>query len=265
MKYTLGFIGCGNMGGALAKAAAKAIGGKQIALCDHTQAKAQALANEIGADVVCARELVQNSRFVVLGVKPQNMQSTVAEFADILRSREDVVVVTMAAGLSIDGLRAFIGADLPVIRIMPNTPVQVGKGMTLYAVSGVSPADEQAFVDAFVLSGVLDKLDEDLIDAAAGVSGSGPAFIYAFAQALSAGAIELGVPKEKAEKYAAQTLVGAAEMLLTFGDAESLKKAVCSPKGTTLAGLAQMDKLGFENAVKAGVKGAYERTIELKQ
>ncbi len=265
MKYTLGFIGCGNMGGALAKAAAKAIGGKQIALCDHTQAKASALANELGANVVEVRELVQNSHFVVLGVKPQSMQMAVAEFADILQARKDVAVITMAAGLSIDGLRALIGANLPVIRIMPNTPVQIGKGMTLYAVSGVSPADEQAFLDAFALSGELDKLDEDLIDAAAGVSGSGPAFIYAFAQALSAGAAELGVPQEKAEKYAIQTLVGAAEMLQKYGDAEKLKKAVCSPKGTTLAGLAKMDELGFENAVKAGIKGAYTRTLELKQ
>lgn len=265
MKYTLGFIGCGNMGGALARAAAKAVGGKQIALCDHTYEKAAALANEIGANVVDVSELVQNSHFVVLGVKPQNMQATVAEFSNILLSRKDVVVITMAAGLSTDGLRALIGGNVPIIRIMPNTPVQVGKGMTLYAVSGVSATDEQAFLDAFALSGALDKLDERFIDAAAGVSGSGPAFIYAFAQALSAGAAELGVPQEKAEKYAVQTLVGAAEMLQKYGDAEKLKKAVCSPKGTTLAGLAKMDELGFENAVKAGIKGAYERTLELKQ
>lgn len=265
MQYTLGFIGCGNMGGALARAAAKAIGGQNIALCDHSQEKAAALANELGASVLSARELAQNSHFIVLGVKPQSMQLAVAEFSDILRTRENAVIITMAAGLSIDGLRSLIGANLPIIRIMPNTPVQLGKGMTLYAVSGVSLTDEQAFLNAFALSGALDKLDERLIDAAAGVSGSGPAFVYAFAQALSAGAAELGVPQEKAEKYAAQTLLGAAEMLLAYGDAEKLKKAVCSPKGTTLAGLEQMEKHGFENAAKAGVKGAYKRTLELKQ
>ena len=265
MKYQLGFIGCGNMGGALARAAAKSVGGQNIALCDHSQKKAASLANELGASVLSARELVQNSHFVVLGVKPQNMQATVAEFADLLQARKDVVFITMAAGLSIGGLQKMLGVNLPIIRIMPNTPAQLGKGMILYALSGVSLADEQTFLSCFAKAGVLDKLDENLIDVAACVSGCGPAFVYAFAQALSAGAAELGVPKEKAEIYAAQTLLGAAEMLITYGDAESLKKAVCSPGGTTLAGLAEMEKQGFEDAVRAGVKGAYQRTLELKQ
>lgn len=265
MQYTLGFIGCGNMGGALVKAAAKTLDGKQIALCDYDAAKAQALADTVGASAVSSRVLAKNSRFVVLGVKPQHMQATVAEFADVLCARTDVVVITMAAGVSIAGLRSFIGGNVPVIRIMPNTPAQLGEGMILYDCKDVSTQDEQAFLHCFSKAGVLDKLDESLIDAAAALSGCGPAFVYAFAQALAKGAADLGVPQEKAEKYAAQTLRGAAEMLLTYGDAEGLKRAVCSPGGTTLAGLAAMDKAQFMQAATCGVTAAYERTLELKK
>ena len=263
MQYTFGFIGCGNMGGALVKAVANTINAKQIALCDQNADKAAALADGVGAVTADIRTLAQNCKFVVLGVKPQNMQTTVNEFKDVLA--ENCVLITMAAGVTIAKLRAYIGADLPVIRIMPNTPVQLGAGMILYDCDGVCPADEQAFLDAFSKAGVLDKLDEALIDAAAGVSGCGPAFVYAFAQSIVKGAVDLGVPKEKAELYAAQTVKGAADMLLAFKDAESLKRAVCSPGGTTLAGLAEMEKNNFSLAVESGVKGAYARTLELQK
>ena len=265
MKYLLGFIGCGNMGGALVKAAAKSVDGSQIALCDYDENKARALAKAVGSDVLSACELVKNSRFIVLGVKPQNMQETVAQFADVLKARDDAIVITMAAGLSIAGLRKYIGADVPVIRIMPNTPALVGEGMIIYDCNGVSPSDEQAFLNSFAKAGELDKLNESLIDAASALSGCGPAFVYAFAIALTKGAEDIGVPKEKAEKYAAQTLRGAAKMLLEYGDAEGLKKAVCSPGGTTLAGLAAMDEDGFSSVVEKGVKAAYKRTLELKK
>ena len=263
MQYSFGFIGCGNMGGALIKAVAKTIDGAQIALCDHNAQKAQNLAQCTGAAVTDIRDLSKNSRFIVLGVKPQNVQATVEQVQDVLSN--DSVLITMAAGVSIEKLRAFAGKNMPVIRIMPNTPSQIGAGVILYDCNGVCAQDEQAFLQAFAKAGVLDKLDESFIDAAACLSGCGPAFVYAFAQALVKGAIDLGVPAEKADLYAAQTLKGAAEMLLAFGDAESLKRAVCSPGGTTLAGLAEMDKNGFSNAVESGVKGAFNRTKQLQK
>lgn len=263
MRYSFGFIGCGNMGGALVRAVAKTVDGKQIALCDHTADKAQALAFDVGATVTDIFDLVKNSRFVVLGMKPQAMQTSVREFCDILP--KDSIVITMAAGVSIEKLRAFLGTNAPVIRIMPNTPSQIGAGVILYDCDGVCKADEQAFLQAFSKAGIVDKLDERLIDAAACLSGCGPAFVYAFAQALTKGAVDLGVPKDKAEMYTAHTLKGAAEMLLAYGDAESLKRAVCSPKGTTLAGLASMEENNFSHAVESGVKGAYKRTLEIQK
>lgn len=262
--YQIGFIGCGNMGGALARAVAKTVSGDKIAVCDYDQTKAQALANDGGMSVLSAEELVKSCKFVVLGVKPQHLQQTLAPLSPILSKRKDVVVICMAAGTPISTVQAYCGGKLPVIRIMPNTPVLLGEGMTVYATNGVCEADEQEFLQYFSKSGKIDKVDEDKIDAVMALSGCGPAFVYAFAQALAKGAEDCGVPKDKSALYAAQTLQGAASMLMTFGDAEGLKKAVCSPGGTTIAGLNAMDEADFNGSVVKGVKAAYNRALELK-
>ena len=264
--YQLGFIGCGNMGGALARAAAKAVGGKQIAVCDYDQTKAEGLQKDCGAAVSDIRDLAKQSKFVVLGVKPQNLQTTLQSVADILRARTDVVVITMAAGASIQSIRRYVdNPTLPVIRIMPNTPVLVEEGMLLYCCENVSKQDENAFLTAFEKAGVCDKIPEENIDAAGALSGCGPAFAYAFAKALANGATECGVPQEKSALYAAQTLLGAAKMLLNYGDPDKLIKAVCSPGGTTLAGIAALEKADMHGVAKSAVLAAYNRTLELQK
>lgn len=265
MNYTLGFIGCGNMGGALVRATANCVDGRKIALCDYDENKANALAKECGGVAVSAKEIAKNATFIVLGVKPQNMQETIAGFAQELQSRTDAVVITMAAGVSINAIRAFVGKELPVIRIMPNTPAQVGAGMILYDTLGVSEQQEKEFCACFAKAGVLDKLPEDKIDAASALSGCGPAFVYAFAEALADGAVECGVPRDKANAYVAQTLFGASKMLLAYGHPADLKDAVCSPGGTTIAGLHALEKAGFRNASMDAVTTAYKRTLELKK
>ncbi len=265
MKYVLGFIGCGNMGGALVRATAKAIGGEKIAVCDYDEKKAQALARALGVTAVSADELAKESTFVVLGVKPQNMQETLAPIAPLLTARNDVVIITMAAGLSIAAIQEYIGKKLPVIRIMPNTPAMLGQGMILYATDGVSEKNEQSFLTCFAKAGKTDKIPEDKIDGASALSGCGPAFVYAFAEALADGAVECGVPRDKAALYAAQTLLGAAEMLLEFGHPADLKDAVCSPGGTTIAGVHALENGGFRGVTMDAVMAAYKRTLELKK
>ncbi len=265
MKYILGFIGCGNMGGALVRAAAKAIGGDKIAVCDYDDKKAATLANTLGVTAVTANVLAQESKYVVLGVKPQNMQETLAPLSDILSAREDVVLITMAAGLSIAAIQGYAGKKLPVIRIMPNTPATLGQGMILYATNGVSDRDEKTFLECFAKAGKIDKIPEDKIDGASALSGCGPAFVYAFAEALADGAVECGVPRDKAALYAAQTLKGAAEMLLEFGHPADLKDAVCSPGGTTIAGVHALENGGFRGVTMDAVMAAYKRTLELKK
>lgn len=264
MKYVLGFIGCGNMGGALAQAAAKKLDGKQIALCDFDKAKVEKF-EKLGCVGTSADDIAANARFIVLAVKPQAMQAAIADFAEILQKRKDAVVITMAAGLSIGAIRSFIGADLPTVRIMPNTPALLGEGMILYATEGVDSQAEKEFLSAFERAGVFDKIEESAIDAGSALSGCGPAFVYAFAKALQEGGENCGVPKEKAALYAAQTLRGAAEMLLQFGDPDTLIKNVCSPGGTTIEGMKALEKENLCGVVTAAVEAAYKRTLELKK
>ena len=265
MQYTLGFIGCGNMGGALAKAASKSLQGNQIALCDFDKTKVEKYVQEFGAAAATAQEIAREARFVVLAVKPQMMENAIAEFAEILRARTDVTIITMAAGLSMAAIRQYIGADLPIIRIMPNTPAMLGLGMILYATEQVNQVEEKAFLDAFKAAGAFDKIPEADIDAGSVVSGCGPAFVYAFIQALADGGVACGVDKDKALLYAAQTAKGAAEMLLQFGDSQTLIKNVCSPGGTTIEGVKTLENENLNGVVADAVKASYKRTLELKK
>lgn len=264
MSFEFGFIGCGNMGGALASACLKAVDGKKIAVCDFDETKVKKFAGD-GATPSSADEIAKDAKFIVLGVKPQVMESAVGAIKESLQSRKDAVIVTMGAGVSISAIRTFAGANLPVIRIMPNTPVLVGEGMILYCTDGVSSADEQAFLDGFVCAGKFDKIPESEIDAGSALSGCGPAFVYAFAKALSEGAIACGVPKDKALSYATQTMRGAATMLDTYGQPDVLIKNVCSPGGTTIEGIKWLDSEGFDQVTAGAVKASYKRTLELKK
>ena len=142
--YTAGFIGCGNMGGALASAAAKAIGGKNVFLSDFLEEKAASLSLETGANKSSNEDIAKNCKYIFLGVKPQVIFGTISEIAPVLKSRNDrFVVVSMAAGISISAIKEAFGFEVPVIRIMPNTPASVGKGVILYSLDGEVTKDEE--------------------------------------------------------------------------------------------------------------------------
>lgn len=262
MQYQWGFIGCGNMGGTLVRAVAKNAKSGEIAVCDLDETKTEALAKACGAVVEDLETIVRESRFLVLGVKPQAMEKTLSPVRG--KIGKDTILVTMAAGVTIERLRSYVGA-YPVVRIMPNTPAALGEGVILYCTDGVNGTDEADFQTAFAAAGLVDKLDESEIDAAGALSGCGPAFVYYFAEALIEGAVASGLSREKAEKYAAQTLVGGGKMLQTYGDPVVLRKAVCSPNGTTLAGIGKMEELGFKMAAEKAVEAAYRRTLELQR
>jgi pyrroline-5-carboxylate reductase len=265
MNYKVGFIGCGNMGGALVKAVALSLQKGEIAVCDYNEEKTSAMAKEYGAIPVSAEKIAKYADFVVLGVKPQGLEETVSSIAPFLQERSDVTVVTMAAGISIAAVQSFIKKALPVIRIMPNTPVALGEGMILYSLVGVCEKAHNEFLSYFAKAGVFACIPEEEIDAGGALSGCGPAFVYLFTEALIDGARALGLSEEQAKQYAIQTVKGAAEMMQTYQDPTSLRKAVCSPNGTTLAGIAAMEKEGFSSSVKAAVQAAYNRTLELKK
>ena len=265
MKYKVGFIGCGNMGGALIKAVSHSLQKGEIAVCDQNAEKTNTLEKEYGAIPVSAEEIAKYADFVILGVKPQVLQEAVSPIAPFLQERADVTVVTMAAGISISAVQGFIQKEVPVIRIMPNTPVAVGAGMILYSLANVCEKAHKEFLSYFAKAGVFACIPEEEIDVGGALSGCGPAFVYLFTEALINGAKALGLSETQAKQYAIQTVKGAAEMMQTYQDPASLRKAVCSPNGTTLAGIAAMEKEGFSSSVEAAVHAAYNRTLELKK
>ena len=263
----IGFIGCGNMGGALAKAVSKSEKA-EIFLADTNSEKAEALAKEISAKVCKTKDIAENCKYIFLGVKPQMMAELLDSISQLLKERNDrFILVTMAAGIKIEKFNTMLGAKMPIIRIMPNTPVAVGEGMILYSLcKAITESEEQEFCEALKFAGKLDKLQEDLIDAGCAISGCGPAFVYMFAESMAKAGIECGLPQEKAIKYAAQTLLGAAKLMLTSNKTpETLRQEVCSPKGSTIEGVIKLQNSEFDNSVNTAVKASYKRTKELGQ
>lgn len=265
MKYRAGFIGCGNMGGTLARAVAKKIGGEKIAVCDPDSKKTDAIRDEYGAAVLDIRTIAVSCDYLFLGVKPQVMEAVVGSFRDVIGGRKDIVVVTMAAGLGI-GFISGITGGCRVIRIMPNTPALVGEGMILIAPGeGITDDETAGLRELLGAAGRTDVIQEKLIDAASAVSGCGPAYAYMFCEALADGAVECGIPRDKALLYASQMLLGSAKMVLEYGAPGTLKDNVCSPGGTTIAGVHALEADGFRAAAMDAVTAAYERTLELKK
>lgn len=258
MNY--GFIGCGNMGGAIARALSKST--KNITLCDPYAA--DALAKELNCAVGNNETAAASCDCLFLAVKPQVLSSVITPIAEIL-SEHKPLIVTMAAGIEINKIENMIGSSLPIIRIMPNTPVTVGNGTILYCYNEfVTDAMLSAFLADMEHAGMLDPIPENLIDAASALSGCGPAYVYMFIEALADGAVACGVPRAKATLYAANTLAGAAQMVLQIKEHPgALKDAVCSPGGSTIAGVKALEENGFRGAVMDCVQAAYIRTKEL--
>ncbi len=265
---TAGFIGCGNMGGALCSAAAKAIDPKNIYASDFVLEKAATLCETLGANHSTNKEIAQHCKYIFLGVKPQVIADTIAEISPILKKRKDsFFVVSMAAGISISAIEKMLGFNCQVIRIMPNTPCAVGKGVILYCSdSDISVLEAEEFESIFSCAGAIDKISESLIDGASALSGCGPAFVYLFIEALSDGAVSCGLPRDKALRYAAQTVLGAAQTVLdTHKHPGELKDAVCSPGGTTIEGIRALEEGGFRASAINAVTKAYEKTLALKK
>ncbi len=259
MKY--GFIGCGNMGGAIAKALSKST--KDILVTDRS-GRAKALAAELEIGYADNLTIAKTCDRIFLGVKPHMMQDMLAPLVPILQQRKPLLI-TMAAGLEMEKIEAFAGGGIPVIRIMPNTPTALGKGVIPYCANGL--VAEEMLTDwlaDMAPCGLLDPLEERLMDAASALSGSGPAYLFVLMEALADGAVACGIPRAKALDYAAMTMAGAAEMYLqTKTHPGALKDAVCSPGGSTIAGIGELERHGFRAAAMDCVRAAYQKNKEL--
>lgn len=264
---TFGFIGTGNMGGAVAKAVAKAVGGESVFLSNRTAQKAEMVAKVTGG-TVCDNETAARQDYIFLGVKPQMMAGMLEGIRPVLQERaakgETFTLVTMAASLTIEKIREMAGVNVPIVRIMPNLPVSIGEGVILYTSDGAE-ATLPALLEALTPAGMLVPTEERLIDAGSAVAGCGPAFACLFAEALADGGVECGLPRAQAMKLALQMLAGTAQLLLQENEHPAvLKDAVCSPGGTTIAGVHALEKGGFRAAAIDAVKAAYDKTIALK-
>ena len=242
MTATVGFIGTGNMGAALARAVCKTVPPQQVLLTNRTPAKAEALAEELGCAAGTNEEVARACRLIFLGVKPQVMGEMLASLTPVLKEREDCfVLVTMA-----------------------NTPAAIGEGVLQFCGLGTTEEDMASFRNLMAPAGLVDQVPEGLIDAASCVSGCGPAFAYLFLEALADGGVACGLPRDKALAYAAQMLAGSARMVLETGaHPGALKDAVCSPGGSTIQGVRALEKGGLRAAAMDAVLAAYEKTQEL--
>lgn len=265
MFQTVGVIGTGSMGGAIARLAAGKAG---LYLSNRTEAKARALADELeNARVSSNAEIAAACELIVLAVKPQVMPEVLSAIAPVLRNRIDrFVLVSMAAGLTAETIRSLSGGEYPVIRIMPNTPIAVGAGIIAYCGAGVTDDELKAFCTLFRDAGTLDPLPEHLMDAGSALFGCGPAFVDLFLEALADGGVACGLPRQKALMYATQTVEGAAKTARLTGEHPgALKDVVCSPAGSTIQGVRALEKGGFRSAAIEAVIAAYERNLELKE
>ena len=260
--YQLGFIGTGNMGGALAQAAAKS--GAGMLLSNRTADKAVRLAAELGCAAGTNLEVAEGCKYIFLGVKPQMIDGVVQSLAAPIAASESIIV-SMLAGVQLERLERLLGADKKIIRILPNTACAVGQGVVLYCANGnVTDGDLAAFCALMAAAGIVDPISEALIDAGCAITGCGPAFAYMFIEALADGGVKCGLPRAKAIRYAAQMLAGSAEMVLQSGKhPEQLKDEVCSPGGSTIAGVDALEQHGFRGSCIAAVDAAFEKTRQL--
>lgn len=264
MKYKAGFIGCGNMGGALLKAASSVLKKGEISFFDPCESKALATEKESGAVYLPFEEVCAESHILFFGVKPNIISGVLLKAKEYITS--ETLAVSMAAGFSVCDIEENLGKDKKIIRIMPNTPASVGAGTVLYCTNAnVTNDDAEMFLNIMSKAGFTDKIDEKLIDAAAALSGCGPAFVYMFTEALADGAVACGLPREKAVMYAEQTVLGAAKLALeSKKHPGELKDAVCSPGGTTIEGVLTLENGSFRGTTASAVIAAFEKTKKLK-
>ncbi|MDR2079906.1 MAG: pyrroline-5-carboxylate reductase [Treponema sp.] len=283
MKTKIACIGSGNMGRALMKGAAGIIPAENVVFSDADMPKAEALAKELGAGACSSNyDAVKEADFVFLAVKPQVLSTVLEEIAPVLRVRLagkfPATLVSMAAGWGIKRIQNIldagsvikpVGPDLsgaiPVVRIMPNTPALISQGVIVMAASPEVTEETLTKLEKILsAAGIVDRLDENYLDAVTGLSGSGPAFVYLFIEALADGGVQAGLPRDKALCYAAQTVLGAAAMVKETGKHPGeLKDMVTSPGGTTIAGVAALENGAFRGVVINAVDAAYHRSKEL--
>lgn len=251
MKYKVGFIGCGNMASAIIGGLTShaGIAATEIIAADAFEAARQNAATKLGICVSASnKEVAGNSDILFLSVKPQFYETVIAEIQDVLPKNQ--VIVTIAPGKTLSWLRERLG-DVKIVRTMPNTPALVGEGITGVCKNELVSDSEFDYVMQLLGSfGLAEAVPEHLMDAVVSVSGSSPAYVFMFIEAMADAAVADGMPRAQAYKFAAQAVLGSAKMVLETGKHPGeLKDMVCSPAGTTIEAVRVLEEKGFRSAV----------------
>jgi pyrroline-5-carboxylate reductase len=263
----IGFLGAGKMATALARGwlTAKLATPDTLLAADPLAQAREAYQQATGGLPVLPdnRAAVARSDVVVLAIKPQNLAAVLTEIRATVTPRQ--LVVSIVAGATLKQLADGLGQDRRLVRVMPNTPCLLGASASAYAPGPAATAEDAQLVDRLLNAvGRAFRVPEKLLDAVTGLSGSGPAFVYVLIEALSDGGVKMGLPRDVATVLAAQTVLGAARMVLETGlHTGALKDMVASPGGTTIAGLHALERGGARAAVMDAVEAATRRATEL--
>ncbi|MBQ6558350.1 MAG: pyrroline-5-carboxylate reductase [Clostridia bacterium] len=264
MIMKIGFIGAGNMGSAIIEGVLKSkiVSPPDITVSDANETAVQNLRNSYLV-VMGDNKTAAQSDVLFLCVKPQVIYSVIEEIKDAVT--ENTVIVSIAAGQSIGKIENAFGKKIRLIRVMPNTPALVGEGMAALSPNANATGEDLKVVgDIFGSLGKSEIVPEHLMDAVTAVSGSSPAYVFMFIEAMADAAVQGGMPRSQAYTFAAQAVLGSAKMVLETGKHPAdLKDMVCSPAGTTIDAVAELEKNGFRNAVIEAMKACIKKSKEL--
>jgi pyrroline-5-carboxylate reductase len=265
LAQKLAFVGGGRMAEALINGVLSAgdYKAEQIHVADPDTARLDHLTTQYGVQIgITNHEAVVSSDVVVLAVKPQVTAEVLKEIGDVLTKR---LVISVVAGVRLGRIIEACGPQARIIRAMPNTPMMIGEGMTALAIGpGVEESEMRCARQIFESVGRVVRVDERFMDAVTGLSGSGPAYVFLMIEAMADGGVKMGLPRETANLLAAQTVLGAARMVLETGDHPArLKDQVASPGGTTIAGLHRLEQGGLRGVLIDAVEAATRRSQEL--
>lgn len=265
LNMKIGMIGVGNMGYPILKSIAKTFGGENICFTDKSGDARTRVGKELNiAYAEKNADVVKDCDYVVLAVKPQFFPEVMNDIKDNLS--KNVIIISIAAGITIDYLKSNLGEHIRIVRSMPNTAAMVGEAMTGVCFSNDHYEEsEKEFVGKFFSSfGQYEFFDESYMNAVICANGSSPAYVYMFMEALADSVVKYGIPRAQAYKLVAQTVLGAAKMMMETGEHPGkLKDNVCSPAGTTIAGVAALEEYGFRNSIIKATDACYARALEL--
>ena len=265
-QASIGFLGAGRMATAIAAGLVrtKLYQPEQIIAADPVEACREQFRRVTGGKVVVENQaVVEQADTIVLAVKPQNVQAALGPLRGLFSS--DKLLISIAAGITLEGLDSASGGRARLVRVMPNTPFLVGQGAAGYCLGKTATDEDAQLVERlFASGGLITCVPESLMDAVTGLSGSGPAYGFLMIEALSDGGVRMGLSRDVATRLAAQTLLGAASMVLETGEHPGkLKDQVTSPGGTTIAALEVLESDGFRGALIRAVQAATQRSREL--